>query len=193
MSSSPKVGVLALQGDVREHLQALESCGARASRVRTPEELQGLQGLVIPGGESSTMSHLIHRFELEEPLRQALSRGLACLTTCAGTILAARQIRDGLPGQIQLGFLDIVVRRNAYGRQLESGEVDLEVQGIEGAPMRVALIRAPAIEETGPGVEVLAEHQSRPVAIRQGRHLGLTFHPEITQDPRLHRLFLSWL
>ncbi|HVB14847.1 MAG TPA: pyridoxal 5'-phosphate synthase glutaminase subunit PdxT [Candidatus Dormibacteraeota bacterium] len=191
--AAPQVGVLALQGDVREHLRLLQSCGAEARTVRLAEELQGLQGLVIPGGESTTMSWLIQRFRLLEPLQAALHRGIGCLTTCAGTILAAREIRDGLPDQLQLGILDIVVRRNAFGRQLDSGEVELDVAAIGPNPIRVALIRAPAIEEVGAEVEVLASYQGRPAAVRQGRHLGLIFHPEITGDPRLHQLFLSRL
>jgi pyridoxal 5'-phosphate synthase pdxT subunit len=191
--ASLRVGVLALQGDVREHLRLLEICGVTAFRVRLAEELRGLHGLVIPGGESTTMSQLIQRFELLEPLQEALGNGTACLTTCAGTILVAREIRDGLPDQIPLGILDIVVRRNAYGRQLVSGVVDLEIPAIGAEAIRVALIRAPSIEEVGPGVEVLASYQGQPAAVRQGRHIGLTFHPEITGDPRLHRLFLSQL
>ena len=161
--------------------------------MRLPEELKGLQGLVIPGGESTTMSRLIQRFHLLEPLQEAFQGGTGCLATCAGTILAARAIRDGLPDQLQLGILDIVVRRNAFGRQLASGEIAIEVPVIGDDPIRVALIRAPAIEEVGAEVEVLANYQGQPAAVRQGRHLGLIFHPEITGDPRLHQLFLSRL
>jgi 5'-phosphate synthase pdxT subunit len=191
--ASPEVGVLALQGDVREHLRLLESCGATARTVRLAEELKGLRGLVIPGGESTTMSRLVQRFNLLEPLRESFQAGTACLATCAGTILAAREIRDGLADQVQLEILDIVVRRNAFGRQLDSGEVELQIPAIGAEPIRVALIRAPSIEEVGPEVEVLVNYQGRPAAVRQGRHLGLTFHPEITGDPRLHQLFLSRL
>ncbi|HEY6538753.1 MAG TPA: pyridoxal 5'-phosphate synthase glutaminase subunit PdxT [Candidatus Dormibacteraeota bacterium] len=191
--AGPAVGVLALQGDVREHLALLQSCGASARPVRLPGELKGLQGLVMPGGESTTMSRLIERFRLLQPLEEAFASGTACLATCAGTILAAREIRDGLAGQVQLGILDIVVRRNAFGRQLDSGEIELRVAEIGPDPLRVALIRAPAIEEVGPEVEVLASYQGQPAAVRQGRHLGLTFHPEITGDPRLHQLFLAQL
>ncbi|MGH7692787.1 MAG: pyridoxal 5'-phosphate synthase glutaminase subunit PdxT [Candidatus Dormibacteria bacterium] len=189
----PEVGVLALQGDVREHLRLLQGCGARAREVRLADDLKGLAGLVLPGGESTTMSRLIQRFHMEDALREALGAGLASLSTCAGTILAAREIRDGLPDQIQLGLLDIVVRRNAFGRQLDSGEVDLEVAVIGAPAIRVALIRAPSIEEVGPEVEVLASYQGQPAAVRQGQHLGLTFHPEITGDPRLHQLFVDSL
>ena len=181
---APRVGVLALQGDVREHLRLLRACGATAVPVRLAEELECLQGLVMPGGESTTMSHLIRRFELLEPLALALA---------IGEHLAAREIRDGLPGQLCLGLLDIAVRRNAFGRQLESGEVDLEIPAVGPEPVPVALIRAPSIEETGAGVEVLASYAGHPAAVRQGRHLALIFHPEITGDPRLHQLFLSGL
>ncbi|HUY24683.1 MAG TPA: pyridoxal 5'-phosphate synthase glutaminase subunit PdxT [Candidatus Saccharimonadales bacterium] len=191
--AAPRVGVLALQGDVREHLRLLEVCGAEARPVRLPDEIQGLQGLVIPGGESTTMSCLIERFHLLEPLREALGNGTASLTTCAGTVLMAKTIRDGLPGQLSLGILDIVVRRNAFGRQLRSGEIELEVPAIGPEPIRVALIRAPAIEEVGKEVEVLATYEGQPAAVRQGRHLSLIFHPEITGDPRLHQLFLAGL
>lgn len=191
--AAPDVGVLALQGDVREHLQLLERCGARARPVRLREDLPGLLGLVLPGGESTTMSRLLQRFQLFEPLLEAFSGGLACLSTCAGTILAAREIRDGLPDQVQLRLLDIVVRRNAFGRQLDSGEVELQVKQLGREPIRVALIRAPAIEEVGPEVDVLATYHGQPAAVRQGRHLGLIFHPEITGEPRLHQLFLSGL
>jgi 5'-phosphate synthase pdxT subunit len=184
---------MALQGDVREHTVLLQRCGAEVRLVRLAADLNGLQGLVLPGGESTTMSRLIQRFQLLEPLQAAFRDGTACLATCAGTILAAREIRDGLPDQIQLGILDIVVRRNAFGRQLDSGEVELQVAVIGSEPVQVALIRAPAIEEVGAGVEVLASYQGKPAAVRQGRHLGLTFHPEITGDARLHQLFLSQL
>lgn len=191
--AAPTVGVLALQGDVREHVFLLESCGALVRKVRLPADLAGLQGLVMPGGESTTMSRLMQRFQLLEPLREGLHDGIACLATCAGTVLAAREIRDGLPGQVTLGVLDIVVRRNAFGRQLKSGEVEIDIPAVGPDPVRVALIRAPAIEEVGPQVEVLADYQGQPAAVRQGHHLGLIFHPEITGDPRLHQLFLAQL
>ena len=189
----PKIGVLALQGDVREHLELLRQCGATAEPVRLPEELEGLQGLVLPGGESSTMSNLIEVFGLGEPLRAAFAGGMGCLATCAGTILASREIRDGLPGQFQLDLLDIAVRRNAFGRQAESAEVWLEVPAVGPGPVHVAFIRAPAIEDVGKGVEVLASYRDQPAAVRQGRHIALTFHPEITGDPRLHQLFIDTL
>ncbi len=191
--TAAEVGVLALQGDVREHLRLLEECGARVRRVRLPDDLPGLQGLVLPGGESTTMGRLIEAFGLERPLLAAVDGGLACLSTCAGTILGAREISDGLPEQLHLGWLDISVRRNAFGRQLQSAEVDLHIPAITEEPMRVAFIRAPAIERTGPQVEVLAEHGGLPCAVRQGRHLALTFHPEITGEVRLHQAFLDGL
>ncbi|MGC1185018.1 MAG: pyridoxal 5'-phosphate synthase glutaminase subunit PdxT, partial [Candidatus Dormiibacterota bacterium] len=179
--------------DVREHVVLLERCGALVRTVRLPAELAGLQGLVMPGGESTTMSRLLERFQLWEPLREGFQDGLACLATCAGTVLAAREIRDGLADQAPLGILDIVVRRNAFGRQLKSGEIEVDIPAVGPDPVRVALIRAPAIEEVGPQVEVLASYQGQPAAVRQGRHLGLIFHPEITGDPRLHQLFLAQL
>jgi 5'-phosphate synthase pdxT subunit len=187
------VGVLALQGDFREHAATLERCGARVSRVRLPEDLSGLQGLVVPGGESTTMSKLLVSSGLLEPLLEAIESGLACLTTCAGTILAAREIRGGIPDQVSLNVLDIAVRRNAFGRQLQSAEVALAIPALGPEPVPVAFIRAPAIEEVGVGVEVLASYQERIAAVRQGAHIGLTFHPELTGDTRLHQLFLSGL
>lgn len=171
----------------------LEGAGARVRPVRLPADLRGLQGLVMPGGESTTMSRLIQRFQLLGPLEEVFAAGLPAMTTCAGTILAAREIRDGLPDQVQMGLLDIAVRRNAFGRQRESAEVELEVPSLGPGLVPVAFIRAPSIEEVGPGVEILARYRGQPAAVRQGRHLGLTFHPEITGDLRLHRLFLAGL
>jgi len=187
------VGVLALQGDVREHLAILGTLGVAARPVRTAAELAGCAALVLPGGESSTVARLIAAFELEAPLRAAIRAGVSCLATCAGTILLARTIQDGLPGQLALGVLDIAVRRNAYGRQRDSFEADLALPAVGPDPVPVVFIRAPTIETVGPDVEVLARHDGRPVAVRQGRHLALTFHPEITGDPRLHALFLAGL
>ena len=185
--------MLALQGDFREHLRLLGECGVRTRTVRLPEELAGLAGLVLPGGESTTMGRLIEARSLREPLELAFAAGMACLATCAGTILAAREIRDGLPGQFSLGLLDIAVRRNAFGRQQESAEVCLDVPTIGDGPILVAFIRAPSIEEVGPAVEVLAQYRGQPAAVRQGPHMALTFHPEITGDPRLHQLFIAGL
>lgn len=191
--SGPTVGVLALQGDVREHRAMLEACGAGVRQVRLPQDLAGLQGLILPGGESTTMARLIDRFGLEQPLREAMAGGTACLATCAGTILAAREVLDGLPGQMHLDLLDISVRRNAFGRQVHSAEALLDVPAVGPEPVPVAFIRAPSIERVGAGVEVLARYRERPAAVREGRHMALTFHPEITGDERLHRLFLSAL
>ncbi len=187
------VGVLALQGDVREHLVVLRALGAEPRLVRTAADLAACTALVLPGGESTTMARLIEAFQLEPPLRAAIAAGLACLSTCAGTILLARTIEDGLPGQLALGVLDIAVRRNAFGPQRESFEAELAVPAVGSEPVPVAFIRAPTIEAVGPGVEVLATHLGKPAAIRQGRHLALTFHPEITGDSRLHALFLRGL
>ncbi len=189
----PRIGVLALQGDVREHLRLLAECGVDAMPVRLPGELEGLQALVMPGGESTTMAHLINTFGLLDPLRQAEAAGMAVLATCAGTILAAREIEDGLPDQLHLGWLDISVRRNAFGRQIHSGEVELAVPEVGPEPVPVVLIRAPSIEKIGAEVEVLAWHNGQPAGVRQGRHIGLICHPEITGDARLHQLFLSRL
>jgi 5'-phosphate synthase pdxT subunit len=185
--------VLAVQGDVREHLAALRRAGGDAVPVRTPGELDGIGALVIPGGESTTMSRLIRAFGLEAPLRHRLGEGMPTLSTCAGTILLSREVLDGTADQLALGALDLRTRRNAYGRQAESFERHLEVRGIGAAPFHAVFIRAPVIEEYGPEVEVLARHAGRAVAVRQGPHLSLTFHPEMTADPRLHRLFVEGL
>jgi len=190
---APRVGVLSLQGDVREHLIALRAAGAEGVPVRTAAELARCQALVLPGGESTTMERLLRAFDLLAPLRAAIEGGLPCLATCAGTILLAREIRDGLPGQDGLGVLDLAVRRNAYGRQRDSFEADLPFPAVSPEPVPVAFIRAPRIEAVGEGVEVLARWDGDPVAVRQGPHLALTFHPEITGDPRVHRLFVAGL
>jgi 5'-phosphate synthase pdxT subunit len=183
--------VLALQGDVREHLAAFRQAGAEALPVRTAEEVLGVDALSIPGGESTTMSRLVRVFGLEPALRRRLADGMPTFSTCAGTILLSREILDGIPDQLALGALDLRTRRNGYGRQLESFECDLEVPALGAAHVRAVFIRAPVIEDCGPGVEVLAVHGGRPVAVRQGRHLSFTFHPEMTGDLRLHRLFIS--
>lgn len=198
---APTVGVLALQGDVREHLAALRALGANALPVRRPEELAAVHGLVIPGGESTTMSRLLDVFELREPLVERLHRGLPAYGSCAGMITLATRILDGREDQVPLGAIDITVRRNAFGRQVDSFETDLTVAGfaeagLDPAPFKAVFIRAPWVEEVGPGVEVLASvsgptGDSRPVAVRQGAALATSFHPEITADDRIHRLFLS--
>jgi pyridoxal 5'-phosphate synthase pdxT subunit len=183
--------VLALQGDVREHLTALRGCGAEADPVRTSAELERVDALVLPGGESTTMSRLLHVVGMEAPLRERLAAGMPTLSTCAGLILLSREVLDGRPDQLALGALDVSVRRNGYGRQVESFETDLSVAPLGVAPFRAVFIRAPLIESVGPDVEVIASFDDNPVAIAQGPHLGLCFHPEMTEDPRLHQLFLE--
>ncbi|WP_037308278.1 pyridoxal 5'-phosphate synthase glutaminase subunit PdxT [Amycolatopsis orientalis] len=196
----PVVGVLALQGDVREHAAMVERAGARALPVRRPGELSEVDGLVLPGGESTTMSRLLETFELLEPLRERIADGLPAFGSCAGMILLARQALDGRPDQRQLGGLDVVVRRNAFGRQVDSFEADLDFTGIEGGPVHAVFIRAPWVEKAGDGVEVLASvpeipgpdgADARIVAVRQGAVLATSFHPELTGDERVHRLFVD--
>jgi 5'-phosphate synthase pdxT subunit len=197
----PVIGVLALQGDVREHVAALTACGVRAVAVRRPAELDAVDGMVLPGGESTTMSRLLTTFELLEPLRARIAAGMPTYGSCAGMILLAREVLDGRPDQQQLGGLDVVVRRNAFGRQVDSFETDLIVDGL-GEPLRAVFIRAPWVEETGQGVQVLATvprltvagsdtgaAAGRPVAVRQGPVLATAFHPELTGDLRVHGLF----
>jgi 5'-phosphate synthase pdxT subunit len=190
------IGVLAVQGDVREHVAVLESLGARTRLVRRPAELDGLDGIVLPGGESTTIDKLTRAFDVREPLIQRLQDGLPAYGSCAGMILLADRITDAAPGQQTLGGLDITVRRNAFGRQVQSFEEDLKFSGLEGDLLRAVFIRAPWVEEVGPEVEVLAQVESGPaagrvVAVRQGSLLATSFHPEITGDHRVHRLFLD--
>jgi pyridoxal 5'-phosphate synthase pdxT subunit len=200
----PVIGVLALQGDVREHLAAVSACGLRAVPVRRPSELDAVDALVIPGGESTTMSRLLETFELLDPLRGRIAAGMPAYGSCAGMILLASEILDGRPDQKQLGGLDVVVRRNAFGRQVDSFEADLAVAGVPGAPVRAVFIRAPWVESAGPGVSVLATvppltltgahagaAAGRVVAVRQGAVLATAFHPEITGDLRVHALFCA--
>ena len=196
----PVVGVLALQGDVREHVAMLERAGARAVPVRRTGELSEVDGLVLPGGESTTMSRLLETFELLEPLRARIAGGMPAFGSCAGMILLARQALDGRPDQQQLGGLDIVVRRNAFGRQVDSFEENLDFTGLEGGPLHAVFIRAPWVEKAGDGVEVLArvpentespDAADRIVAVRQGAVLATAFHPELTGDERVHRLFVG--
>lgn len=189
--AAPRVGVLALQGDVAEHVAAFERCGASVITVRTASELAAVDALALPGGESTTMSRLLRVFGLEDPLRERLDGGMPCFATCAGMILLSRAIGDGRPGQLAYGSLDIAVRRNGYGRQVESFEADLDIAAIGGDPYRAVFIRAPLVEDVGPAAEVLAELEGRPVAVSQGPHLAFAFHPEMTSDLRLHRLFLE--
>jgi 5'-phosphate synthase pdxT subunit len=190
-----RVGVLALQGDTREHLAALAEAGAEAVTVRRRAELDSVDALVIPGGESTAMSKLLREFELLEPLRARLAAGMPAYGSCAGMILLATEITDaGAPGReaLPLGGIDMTVRRNAFGRQVDSFEGDIEFDGLEGA-MHAVFIRAPWVERVGPSVEVLARAAGHPVAVRQGRTLATSFHPEMTGDRRVHRLFVDSL
>jgi 5'-phosphate synthase pdxT subunit len=180
----PVVGVLALQGDFEAHARLLRSLGAEPREVRLPAELEDLDGLIVPGGESTVMALGIEREGLAEPLRELHARGTPILGTCAGLIMLDRD---------HLALMDVRARRNAFGRQLHSFEADLEVGGMDGVPLRAVFIRAPWIEEHGPEVEVLAEVDGHPVAAREGSLLAVAFHPELTDDPRVHELFLASL
>ena len=199
MSAAPRVGVLALQGDVREHLAILSACGADSRAVRRPDELDGLSGLVLPGGESTTIDKLSRIFELREPIVAALRAGLPAYGSCAGMILLADRVLDGHADQQTFGGIDVTVRRNAFGRQVDSFEDDVKVSGVAGGPVHAVFIRAPWVEDAGSDVEVLAriEHTDqqaaagRIVAVRQGNLLATSFHPEMTDDPRVHELFVS--
>ncbi|MFZ9629464.1 MAG: pyridoxal 5'-phosphate synthase glutaminase subunit PdxT [Ilumatobacteraceae bacterium] len=186
----PVVGVLALQGAFAAHERALTRCGAATRQVRRPVDLEGLDAIVLPGGESSTMSKLLVSSGLFDELKGRLQDGLPVLGTCAGMILLASDILDGRPDQLSFGVVDISVRRNAYGRQNESFETDLEVTGVEG-PFHAVFIRAPRIEAIGQVVEVLASHEGVAVVARQGAAMVASFHPELTDDIRLHQLFLQ--
>ena len=186
---APRIGVLALQGDVREHVAALRLGGATPVEVRRPAELDRLDGIVLPGGESTTMGRLLEVFELLEPLRARLQAGLPAYGTCAGMILLADEVRGGRPGQPLLGGLDMTVRRNAFGRQVDSFESELDVVGV--GQVHGVFIRAPWVERVGPAVEVLASVDDHPVAVRQGPLLATSFHPELTGDGRLHALFIE--
>jgi len=197
VTARPVVGVLALQGDVREHLAALREAGAEARPVRRPEELHALDGIVLPGGESTTIDKLSRIFEVREPLVKRLESGLPAFGSCAGMILLADRIVDAAPGQQTFGGIDMTVRRNAFGRQVDSFESDLRLAGLDG-PLHAVFIRAPWVEEVGDGVEVLARVESGPasgraVAVRQGSLLATSFHPEISGDHRIHQLFIEEL
>jgi 5'-phosphate synthase pdxT subunit len=186
---SPRVGVLALQGDVREHARALDEAGAVAVPVKRASDLEGLDGLVLPGGESTTMGKLLTLFDLLEPLRERIHAGLPAFGTCAGMILLAAEVLDGRHDQKLLGGLDITVRRNAFGSQVHSFEEDLSVEGV--GEVHGVFIRAPWVERAGPAVEVLATVAEHPVAVRQAHLLATSFHPELTGDARLHAFFVS--
>lgn len=197
----PRVGVLALQGDVREHLAALAAVGADPVPVRRAAELAAVDALVLPGGESTTMSRLLVSFELLGPLCARLEAGMPAYGSCAGMILLAREVLDTRPDARSLGVLDVTVRRNAFGRQVDSFEADLPLAGVTGGDVRAVFIRAPWVERVGSGVEVLARVPDAPgvapaavdrvVAVRQGPLLATSFHPEVTGDVRVHRLFVG--
>lgn len=196
MQATPTIGVLALQGDVRGHRAAFEAVGARTVAVRREAELDAVDAVVIPGGESTTMSRLLRVFDLLEPLRARLKAGLPAFGSCAGMILLASEVLDTRPDAEHLDALDITVRRNAFGRQVDSFETDLSVTGLDGGPLRAVFIRAPWVERAGPGVEILATVPSgsaagRIVAVRQGAVIATAFHPEVTGDRRLARLFVD--
>ena len=187
---SPRIGILALQGDVREHANALRDVGAEPIQVRLPRDLVGLDGLILPGGESTTMRKLIDLYGLREPIVALAHGGAPLYGTCAGMILLADRIADG--DEPVLRLLDITVERNAYGRQLDSFEADLAIPSLGDEPLHGVFIRAPVVSEVGPDVEVLArDPDGRPIAVRQGRVMATAFHPELTGDRRLHRLMLE--
>ena len=191
--SAPRIGVLALQGDTREHLAALREAGAEALSVRRRSELDAVDALVIPGGESTTMSHLLLDLDLLEPLRRRLADGLPAYGACAGMIMLASEILDaGANGRkaLPLRGIDMTVRRNAFGRQVDSFEGDIAFEGLDD-PVRAVFIRAPWVERIGAGVEVLARAADHVVAVRQGAVLATAFHPEMTGDRRIHRLFVD--
>jgi pyridoxal 5'-phosphate synthase pdxT subunit len=190
---SPAVGVLALQGDIAEHLRALGEVGARGVAVRRPDELDDVDGLIIPGGESTTMWKLTAAFDLLDPLRKRLSAGMPVFGSCAGMIMLADRLTDQASGQQTLGGIDISVRRNAFGRQVDSFESDIALRGISGPDFRAVFIRAPWVEEAGHDVEILGTEPrtDRIVAVRQGPALATAFHPELTPDRRIHELFVT--
>jgi 5'-phosphate synthase pdxT subunit len=185
-----RVGVLALQGDFREHLFALEECGVNASIVRRPSELAAVDALVLPGGESTAIAKLARSFEMLEPLKSRIASGMPVYGSCAGMILLADRVLDAAIGQETFGGLDITVRRNAFGSQVDSFETDLDFSGITNPPVRAVFIRAPWVESVGPTVEVLAKLEHA-VAVRQGGLLATSFHPELTGDNRIHRFFIE--
>jgi 5'-phosphate synthase pdxT subunit len=191
--SAPHIGVLALQGDVREHVRALEASGATTTLVRRPTELDALDGIVLPGGESTTIGKLAVTFGLIEPLRAAIKGGLPAYGSCAGMILLADRLEDGIPDQPTIGGMDICVRRNAFGRQVDSFEGPVAMVGVAGPPLHGVFIRAPWVESVGSEVEVLGYADGRIVAVRHGHLLATSFHPELTGDQRVHELFVGWV
>lgn len=192
MAGSPQVGILALQGDVREHERVLRGLGADTLRVRRPEELALVDALVIPGGESTVIDKLSRQFGMQQPIRAAIRDGMPMLGTCAGLIMLADTVVDAAAGQESFGGLDVVVRRNAFGRQVESFEAELDVVGLDGPPVRAAFIRGPVVEEVGIGATATAAlEDGRVVAVTQGNLIGLSFHPEITGETRFHEQLLA--
>ncbi|MBB6171040.1 5'-phosphate synthase pdxT subunit [Nocardiopsis mwathae] len=196
MSATPTIGVLALQGDTAEHLHVLDGLGVPARPVLRPEDLDGIDGLILPGGESTTMSKLAVRYELMDPMRERVHEGLPAYGTCAGMILLADRILDGTADQRTVGGIDMTVRRNAFGRQTESFESKVDIEGVDGGPLVAVFIRAPWVESVGPDVEVIGQvthgdRAGRIVAVRQGALLATSFHPELTGDARIHRLFVD--
>lgn len=191
VTTRPRVGILALQGDVREHAAMLDGLGADVRPVRRADELSAVDGLVIPGGESSVIDKLSRAFGMREPVREAIAEGMPVYGTCAGLILLADRITDGIRGQQTFGGLDVTVRRNAFGTQVDSFEVDLDVPVLGAPAVHAVFIRAPLVEEAGDDVERLASlEDGRLVAVRQGALLGTAFHPEVTGESRFHALFL---
>ncbi|OLB65810.1 MAG: glutamine amidotransferase subunit PdxT [Actinobacteria bacterium 13_2_20CM_2_72_6] len=192
-----RIGVLALQGDVREHVHALTACGASAVPVRRPAELDDVDALVIPGGESTTISKLSVEFGLADPIRKRIADGMPAYGSCAGMIMLAAEVLDGRPDQQSFAGMDMTVRRNAFGRQVDSFEASVPLQGVPGEPFHAVFIRAPWVERVGPAVEVLgrvpgpATPDGRIVAVRQGNLLATAFHPELAGDLRVHRLFVE--
>ncbi|MBU3691988.1 MAG: pyridoxal 5'-phosphate synthase glutaminase subunit PdxT [Candidatus Nanopelagicaceae bacterium] len=186
-----KVGVLALQGDVREHIRSLGDCGVDAFAVRTATQINSVDALVIPGGESTTISKLARAFDVFDVIAERISQGMPVYGSCAGMILIANQVLDAIDGQESFRGLDVVVRRNAFGRQVDSFETDLSFNGITEPAVRAVFIRAPWVESVGEGVEVLAEVDGHPVAVRQNQLFATSFHPELTGDNRVHRYFID--
>ena len=185
------VGVLALQGDFREHIAALAECGINASAVKTAAEINAIDGLIIPGGESTTMSKLAKSFGLFERIKERIASGLPTYGSCAGMIMLAREIKDPASGQETFGGIDIVVERNAFGRQVDSFEEDLNIKGLNGGEFRAVFIRAPWVSKLGKAVEVLAEIDGHAVAVREKNVLATSFHPELTHDFRIHKFFVD--
>jgi len=185
------IGILALQGDVREHIEAVRKAGAEATPVKTREELERVDGLIIPGGESTTVGKLLDRFGLMEEVRRMPAECKPIFGTCTGMILLAKEIENAAREQPRLCLMDMTVRRNAFGRQVDSFEEDIPIQGITGGPVRAVFIRAPYVSEVSEGVEVLAEFDGHPILVREGNMLAAAFHPELTDDTRVHKLFID--